>query len=119
MVPSGFNLHFPNAEHLLTCSFATCSSSLVNFLFISKKLVVCWVGSFLLVCFRVLRALFYILDTSPLSGSCFAGIFYKSTACLIFIIVSLEEQEFFILILFNLPIFSFMLSLFVCLGPRI
>lgn len=49
---------------------------------------------------------FYILDTSPLSDICFADIFYKSVACLfIFVIVSLEEQKIFILILFNLPIF--------------
>lgn len=90
-------------EHL-TCSFATCISSL------GKYLLESLVPTFLLACFLiiVLWAFFYIPYANTLSNTYFANIFFQAMAHLfISLTVSFKVQKFFVMMKSILSFFSF------------
>ena len=92
-----------NVECLFICLLAIHISSLVKCLF--KYFVHFLIGLFVLI--LSCKNSLYILDTSPLSDIGFVSVSFHSVACLFILIVSLEAQEFFILMKSNLSIFFF------------
>ena len=94
----GFHLHSPrinNVECLFMCSFSIDKLSLVKCL--SNPIPIIY--EYMYVCIYIysislrFESSLYILDTNPLSDTCFANIFSQSVVYLCTSFVSLKEQK--------------------------